>query len=88
MLCDFSEREKLFSFSDKISSISVFYEKAKKIIENEFSHEIRLNKLNSVSIEKNMVNIAVVGDKMKDHQGISGKSVSCATSICISSERI
>ena len=47
--------------------------KAKKIIEDEFSLEISLNKLNSVSIEKNMVNIAVVGDKMKDHQGISGK---------------
>ena len=47
--------------------------KAKKIIEEEFSLEITLNKLNSVSIEKNMVNIAVVGDKMKDHQGISGK---------------
>ncbi len=47
--------------------------KAKKIIEEEFSLEINLNKLNSVSIEKNMVNIAVVGDKMKDHQGISGK---------------
>ena len=48
-------------------------EKAKKIIENEFSLEIRMNRLNPVSIEKNMVNIAVVGDKMKDHQGISGK---------------
>ena len=47
--------------------------KAKKIIEDEFSLEISLNKLNSVAIEKNMVNIAVVGDKMKDHQGISGK---------------
>ena len=48
-------------------------EKAKKIIEDEFSLEIRMNRLNPVSIEKNMVNIAVVGDKMKDHQGISGK---------------
>ena len=47
--------------------------KAKEIIEDEFSLEISLNKLNSVAIEKNMVNIAVVGDKMKDHQGISGK---------------
>ncbi len=47
--------------------------KAKEIIENEFSLEISLNKLNAVTIEKNMVNIAVVGDKMKDHQGISGK---------------
>ena len=47
--------------------------KAKKVIEEEFSLEISLNKLNSVSIEKNMVNVAVVGDKMKDHQGISGK---------------
>jgi len=47
--------------------------KAKKIIYNEFALEISLKKLNPVIVEKNMVNIAVVGDKMKEHQGISGK---------------
>ena len=48
-------------------------EKAKKIIDNEFTLEITLKKLNSVIVENNMANIAIVGDKMKEHQGLSGK---------------
>ena len=46
---------------------------AKKAIDNKFDFEISLNKVAPARIEKNMVNIAVVGEKMKDHQGISGK---------------
>ena len=46
---------------------------AKKAIDNKFDFEISLNKVAPAKIEKNMVNIAVVGEKMKDHQGISGK---------------
>jgi len=46
---------------------------AKKAIDNKFNFEISLNKVAPAKIEKNMVNIAVVGEKMKDHQGISGK---------------
>ena len=50
-----------------------FDEKAKKTLDNKFSNEISLGKISPAHIEKNMVNIAIVGDKMKNHQGISGK---------------
>lgn len=46
---------------------------AKKTIDEHFTFEISLNKVKPAKIENDMVNIAVVGDKMKDHQGISGK---------------
>ncbi len=46
---------------------------AKKVIDEKFAFEISINKVAPAEIEKNMVNIAVVGEKMKDHQGISGK---------------
>ena len=48
-------------------------EKAKKYIDQEFEFEINFGKVNPAKIENNMVNIAIVGDKMKDYQGISGK---------------
>ena len=43
------------------------------MIDEKFGFEISINKVAPAQIEKNMVNIAVVGEKMKDHQGISGK---------------
>ena len=46
---------------------------AKKVIDEKFAFEISINKVAPALIEKDMVNIAVVGEKMKDHQGISGK---------------
>ena len=46
---------------------------AKKAIDEKFAFEISNNKVAPAQIEKDMVNIAVVGEKMKDHQGISGK---------------
>ena len=46
---------------------------AKKAIDKKFAFEISNNKVAPAKIEKDMVNIAVVGEKMKDHQGISGK---------------
>ena len=48
-------------------------EKAKQSIDDEFEFEISLGKVNPTIVESNMVNLAIVGDKMKDHQGISGK---------------
>ena len=48
-------------------------EKAKQSIDEEFEFEIRLGRVSPSKVESNLVNIAVVGDKMKDHQGISGK---------------
>jgi aspartokinase/homoserine dehydrogenase 1 len=46
---------------------------AKNAIDEHFAFEISLNKVSPASVETNMTNIAVVGDRMKDHQGISGK---------------
>ena len=46
---------------------------AKKVIDEHFTFEISLNKVAPAVLESNMTNIAVVGDRMKDHQGISGK---------------
>ena len=49
---------------------------AKRVIDNEFAFEISLQKVAPAKIEDNLVNIAVVGDNMKNHQGISGKMFS------------
>lgn len=46
---------------------------AKKAIDEKFAFEISIKKVLPAQVEKDMVNIAVVGEKMKDHQGISGK---------------
>jgi len=46
---------------------------AKKAIDQEFEFEISLSRVAPAKVELNMVNIAVVGERMKDHQGISGK---------------
>lgn len=48
-------------------------ERAKKAIDEKFAFEISIHKVAPAKIERHMVNIAVVGEKMKDHQGISGK---------------
>lgn len=50
--------------------------KAKTIIDQEFAFEISLNKVDPAKVENDMVNIAMVGDNMKNHQGISGKMFS------------
>ena len=42
---------------------------AKKLIDENFAFEINLQKVEPAKIEKNMTNIAIVGDKMKEHQG-------------------
>ena len=51
-------------------------EKGKKLIEKEFLSEIQLKKIDPIKLEENLANVAIVGDKMKDHQGISGKMFS------------
>ncbi len=48
-------------------------EQAKEVIDEAFQFEINVNKVSPARIENNMVNIAVVGEEMKNHQGISGK---------------
>lgn len=51
-------------------------EKAEISVNSEFSFEISQHKVNPLIIEKNNAIIALVGDNMKSHQGISGKMFS------------
>jgi aspartokinase/homoserine dehydrogenase 1 len=51
-------------------------EKAKIAIDNEFNYEIEQHKVEPLVIEHNNAIIALVGDHMKSHQGISGKMFS------------
>jgi len=51
-------------------------EKAKLAIDTEFSYEIEQHKVDPLLVEKNNAIIALVGDNMKSHQGISGKMFS------------
>lgn len=46
---------------------------AQETINQQFEYEIASYKIAPAKVERNMANIAVVGEKMKDHQGISGK---------------
>lgn len=51
-------------------------ERAKKAIDTAFDYEISLHKINQIEVEKDLSIIALVGDNMKNHQGISGKMFS------------
>ena len=46
---------------------------AKDVIDNEFQFEISQKRINSAQVESNLSNIAIVGDKMKNKKGVSGK---------------
>ena len=50
--------------------------RAKSAIDEEFQNEIALNKIDPLTIEIGLSIIALVGDRMKSHQGISGKMFS------------
>jgi len=50
--------------------------RAKEAIDAVFEYEITLQKIDPIVIESDLSIIAVVGDKMKSHQGISGKMFS------------
>ncbi|WP_268224201.1 bifunctional aspartate kinase/homoserine dehydrogenase I [Sinomicrobium oceani] len=51
-------------------------EKAGKAINEAFEYEIATKKLNPVVVESELAIIALVGDNMKSHQGLSGKMFS------------
>ncbi|WP_456379010.1 bifunctional aspartate kinase/homoserine dehydrogenase I [Lutibacter sp.] len=51
-------------------------ELAKASINSEFNYEMEQHKLDALLVEKNNAIIALVGDSMKSHQGISGKMFS------------
>ena len=48
-------------------------ELAKRVIDHEFSYEIDIKKVEPLHVESGLAIIAVVGDNMKSHPGISGK---------------
>ena len=52
---------------------TVDVEKAKTAVDTAFDYEIATEKIEPLFIEKDLSIVAVVGDKMKNHQGISGK---------------
>ncbi|WP_372756662.1 bifunctional aspartate kinase/homoserine dehydrogenase I [Mariniflexile sp.] len=51
-------------------------EKAQTAIDATFENEIALHKIDPIIVEKGLSIIALVGDNMKNHQGISGKMFS------------
>ncbi|MGZ0017370.1 bifunctional aspartate kinase/homoserine dehydrogenase I [Yeosuana sp. AK3] len=51
-------------------------EVAKTAIDKTFENEIALNKIDPIIVETNLSIIALIGDNMKNHQGISGKMFS------------
>ncbi len=51
-------------------------DKAKNAIDAAFDNEIALHKIDPIIVEKDLSIIALVGDNMKNHQGISGKMFS------------
>ena len=52
-------------------------EKAKLAVDKQFELEIIQHKINPLIIETDLAIVALVGDNMKSHQGISGKMFSC-----------
>ena len=52
------------------------FEMAKKAVDAEFEFEILQHKINPLIVENELAIIALVGDNMKSHQGISGKMFS------------
>jgi len=49
---------------------------AKQAIDEEFAHEINLGKVDELKVETGLSIVALVGDNMRNHQGISGKMFS------------
>src|ERR1035437_1944840 len=48
-------------------------EKAKEVVDKAFAYEIEIKKVEPLIIEKKLAIVALVGDNMKNHPGISGK---------------
>ncbi|SHJ73307.1 aspartate kinase [Arenibacter nanhaiticus] len=65
-----SEHSICIGISDQDTDLAV------EIINDAFSHEISLGKIKPVIAEKELAIIALVGDNMKSHQGLSGKMFS------------
>ncbi len=50
--------------------------KAKEVVDAAFTYEIETNKVDPIIVEKELSIVAIVGDNMKNHSGISGKMFS------------
>src|SRR5690606_10529979 len=50
-----------------------FSDRAKEVIDETFAYEIETRKLHSLVVEKSHAIVALVGDNMKSHPGITGK---------------
>jgi aspartokinase/homoserine dehydrogenase 1 len=59
-----------------IGILNVDAEKAENAINKAFANEISQNKIDPCIIEKNLCIIALVGENMKNHQGLSGRMFS------------
>lgn len=59
-----------------IGVASVDAEKAKIALEKAFEYEMSLKKINPVVVENDLAIVALVGDNMKSHQGLSGRMFS------------
>ncbi len=55
---------------------AVFADAAKKAVDDAFAYEIETKKVDPLIVEKDLAVIALVGDNMKSHTGISGKMFS------------
>ncbi|MGJ5641033.1 bifunctional aspartate kinase/homoserine dehydrogenase I [Formosa sp. S-31] len=65
-----SEHSICFGIDEKDAEV------AKTAIDAEFENEISLNKIDPILVENDLSIIALIGDNMKSHQGISGKMFS------------
>lgn len=50
-----------------------FASRARQVVDETFDHEIRSGKVNPLIVENDLAIVALVGDNMKSHPGISGK---------------
>ena len=49
---------------------------AKEVVDKAFAYEIETNKVDPIIVEKQLSIVAIIGDNMKNHSGISGKMFS------------
>ena len=49
---------------------------AKEVVDKVFAYEIETNKVDPIIVEKQLSIVAIIGDNMKNHSGISGKMFS------------
>ncbi len=48
-------------------------DRARRTVDNAFSHEISVGKVDPLVVERDLAIVALVGDNMKSHPGVSGK---------------